>query len=364
MIIGVIVAIITAATKDNDDDDDSGKSTRSSSSAVVTTVNTTAPKTTTAKVTTTKAATTTKRTTTKTTTTKATTTKATTTTANTSYTYPDPGFALNWEGGYFEINHNLLGMTYDQINNFLESGLTGEQTGSSSYTYAFLDNSSHPTTGFQFDSSGKCFRIYTYTPISESPDLQYHLMSEVDSKIRKRDNDYPDIVYYYEKDTLDGQACIVQSYMNKDRAFTTDAFHWDSNDYFYLDDKSLLGMTIDELRTATGARLPDPIPWQEDYPSYGDTWTYFNGFERPSVSFMFDVNGKCISISYDTLESTHSFMYDKLEEYYGVDFTEYYGNEKDSNGNLLCYFYAGTWTDNANGSIIQQRYVRKDVGDY
>lgn len=356
VIIGVIVAIITAATKDNDDDDDSGKSTRNSSSAVVTTVNTTAPKTTTAKVTTTKAATTTKRTTTKATTTKA----VTTTTAKTNYTYPDPGYSLNWSDGYFEINHNLIGMTYDEINDFIEFGLTELKT-STYCDYAFLNSSSHTTTVFNFNSSGKCITIYSYYTISEYPDLQYNLMSVYDKEIRQRDMQYPDIRYYYNKLEINGEECIVQVYTNdENEIISTPKFHWDDNDYFYLDDKSLLGMTIDELRTATGANLPDPITWEYGS-TYAATWTYYNGFERPSVSFMFDTNGKCVAIGYDTLEATHSYMYDKLEEYYNVDFTEYYGKETDSSGNLTCFFYANVWDDELNGPMIQQKYVSKDI---
>ena len=168
--------------------------------------NTTAPKSTTTKVTTTKAATTTKRTTTKATTTKA----VTTTTAKTNYTYPDPGYGLNWRDNYFEINHNLIGMTYYEISTFLESGLT-ELRASTSYNYAFLNSSSLPDTGFYFNSSGKCFKIYCYMPIEDYPDLTYTLMSVYDKEIRQRDMEYPDIRYYYDKQEIDGEECIVQN---------------------------------------------------------------------------------------------------------------------------------------------------------
>ena len=357
VIIGVIVAIITAATKDNDDDDDSGKSTRSSSSAVVTTVNTTAPKTTTAKVTTTKAATTTKRTTTKATTTKA----VTTTTAKTNYTYPDPGYGLNWRDSYFEINHNLIGMTYDEINDFLESGLTELKT-STNCDYAFLNNSSQPITVFNFNSSGKCITIYSYFTISECPDLQYTLMSVYDKEIRQRDMQYPDIRYYYNKLEINGEECIVQVYTNDEsEIISTPKFRWDDNDYFYLEDKSLLGMTIDELRSATGAWIPDPIPipW-EHYNKYS-TWTYYNGFDRPWVSFYFDADGKLLSIGYDSLYDDFPNMYDKLEEYYDVDFSEKYGVEKDSSGNSIAFFIAETWTDDNDITYNKQEYVRTDI---
>ena len=139
----------------------------------------------------------------------------------------------------------------------------------------------------------------------------------------------------------------------KEKAEESKLIQWTEAGTFIID-YSLFGKSLSEVESALGVDLPAPEDWK--YFGQDLKWTYYDGFEKPSVIFMFQY-GKCVMIYNDqkhlltpALEEDIKQMYGELEDVYIPE------------GRCTFTAYMVEYSEN-NQYYLRMQYVSKDIAE-
>ncbi len=145
----------------------------------------------------------------------------------------------------------------------------------------------------------------------------------------------------------DGKAVSAKAAEKFDGSYTPPAdrplYHWSENGIFYTD-KSLFGLSFDEMCEKLGTKLPDLVTYETGY--FDCKWTYLDDPENRRVMFLFQ-DGRCMVIYNDEEFEKKPFRFDEEMRKYLGEFTNGTG----------CRYYM-TEYDAPNGKHhIKQEYI-------